>query len=524
MTVRTSLSLETAPNQGMTLAVRARETPHRTAIVSSSGDRTFDELNAHANQFARALRRRSIAAHETVTLVSGNRPEFLEVYYGSVRSGLRITPINWHLTADEVLYIVSDSEARVLVADARFAETARAVAARAPSLVAKFAVGGPIEGFESFDEVLANESPDDLDDAALGASMLYTSGTTGRPKGVVRTPSAAPSQAIATVLELAGYDPSRDVHLCTGPLYHAAPLAFSAVQPLNAGVTVVMMDGFKPELVLHLIEKHRVTHTHMVPTMFHRLLALPAELRARARLASLRFVLHGAAPCPPAVKQGIIDWLGPIVVEYYAATEGFGSVVTSDEWLERPGSVGKPPDDQVQVRAGDGSILPPGEVGTLYLRATEVGRFEYFKDPEKTRRTFDGDYFTLGDMGYVDSDGYLYLSDRTSDVIISGGVNIYPVEIDAVLLTHPAVADVATVGVPNPEWGEEVKSVVELRDGFEPTTQLADELEAYCRRHLAAFKCPRTIDFTEKLPRFETGKILRRVVREKYWTGRERKI
>jgi long-chain acyl-CoA synthetase len=508
----------------MTLAVRAREAPDRTAVAASSGNRTFDELNAHANQFARALRRRGVKPGDGVTLLCPNRAEFLEAYYATTRSGLRVTPINWHLTADEVSYIVNDSEARVFIADSRFSAAARTVAAGASHLAARFAIGGEIDGFESFEAAIARESPDDLDDASLGASMLYTSGTTGRPKGVVRLPNPTPSQAVATVLELAAYDGARDVHLCTGPAYHAAPLAFSAIQPLNAGVTVVLMDGFKPELVLDLIARHKVTHTHMVPTMFHRLLAVPAEVRRSADLSSLRFVLHGAAPCPVAVKQSLIDWLGPIVVEYYAATEGFGSVITSNDWLARPGTVGKPPEGQVQVRASDGSLLPTGEVGTLYLRAADVARFEYFKDPEKTRKTFDGDYFTLGDMGYLDADGYLYLSDRTSDVIISGGVNIYPAEVDAVLLTHPAVADVATVGVPNSEWGEEVKSVVELREGLEATTELAEELVAYCRQRLAAFKCPRTVDFTEKLTRFETGKILRRVVREKYWKGRERKI
>jgi long-chain acyl-CoA synthetase len=508
----------------MTLAVRAREAPERAAIFSPAGNRTFQELNARANQCARAFRRRGLGPGDAVALLIPNRPEFLETYFAAIRSGLRVTPINWHLTADEVAYIVNDSEARAFVADARFSETASAVLAHAPEVAARFAIGGGIDGFESFTDALSSESRDDLDDAALGASMLYTSGTTGRPKGVVRTPTATPSQAIATVLALAAYDAARDVHLCTGPIYHAAPLAFSAVQPLNAGISVVLMDGFKPDVVLDLIGRHKVTHTHMVPTMFHRLLGLPAEVRRAADLSSLRFVLHGAAPCPPAVKHALIDWLGPIVVEYYAATEGFGSVVTSQEWLARPGTVGKPPPDQVQVHAPDGSLLPAGKVGTLYLRATDAAQFEYFKDREKTQKAFSGDYFTLGDMGHLDADGYLYLSDRTSDVIISGGVNIYPAEVDAVLLTHPAVADVATVGVPNPEWGEEVKSVVELREGVETSAALAEELVAYCRQRLAVFKCPRSVDFIEALPRFETGKILRRVVRERYWKGRERKI
>jgi long-chain acyl-CoA synthetase len=479
---RTTLSLESAPAEGMTLAVHAREAPDRMAFRSRHGDRTFDELNAHANALARALRAQGLREGDGVALLCSNRPEFMETYFAVQRSGMRITPINWHLTGDEAAYIVADCEAKALVADARFADTARRIAERSPALVAKLAVGGPIDGFLPFAEALAAQASDDLDDGVLGASMLYTSGTTGRPKGVLRQASPTPSQAVAAVLALAAYEPRRDVHLCTGPIYHAAPLAFSAVQPLGAGVGVVMMDGFRPEEALALIERHRITHTHMVPTMFHRLLALPMEMRQRVDLSSLRFVLHGAAPCPPVVKQALIDWLGPIVVEYYAATEGFGSTIVSEDWLRRPGSVGRPPEDQIQVRADGGSLLPSGSVGTIYLRATALGRFEYFKDREKTERAYDGDYFTLGDMGYLDEEGYLFLSDRTADVIISGGVNIYPAEIDAVLLGHPAIADAATIGVPDAEWGEQVKAVVELKPGVEPSPALATEIIAYGSR------------------------------------------
>jgi long-chain acyl-CoA synthetase len=520
----TTLTLEEAPAVGMTVAVHAREAGDRPAVISPHGSRTFGELNRRANQLARALRARGLVRGDAIALLSANRPEFLETYLAAQRSGLRITPINWHLTADEAAYVAADCEARALVADARFRDVARTIAEAAPRLAARFAVGGTLEGFEDLDAALAHESGDDLEDPVLGASMLYTSGTTGRPKGVLRTPSATPSQAVASVLALAGYVPGRDVHLCTGPLYHAAPLAFSGVQPLGAGVTTVLMDGFDARTALELVARHRVTHTHMVPTMFHRLLALPGEVQDGLDRSSLRFVLHGAAPCPPAVKHALIAWLGPIVVEYYAATEGFGATVTSIEWLERPGTVGKPPAGQVQVRGEGGQPLGTGEIGALYLGAGSAGRFEYFRDPEKTARTYDGDYFTLGDVGYLDAEGWLFLCDRTADVIISGGVNIYPAEVDAVLLQHPAVRDTATVGVPNAEWGEEVKAVVELRPEATAGPALADELVQFCRARLAAFKCPRSVDFVDALPRADTGKIYRRRIRERYWQGHERKI
>jgi long-chain acyl-CoA synthetase len=514
-----------ALRSGMIVAFHARRMPEAPAIASPAGDRSFAELNERANRLARALRARGLAAGDGIALVCSNRPEFAETAVAALRTGLRLTTVNWHLTADEIAYIVNDCEARALVGDARFADALAPAAAACPGLRARLAVGGAIEGFEAFEDALAAERGDDLDDPVLGTTMLYTSGTTGRPKGVHR-PRVRAGPAARRIAELVAYRPGEDLHLCTGPLYHAAPLAFSLSGPLTAGAGVVMMDGWDAARALDLVERHRVTHTHMVPTMFHRLLALPESRRAGRDLSSLRMILHGAAPCPVAVKQRLMEWLGPIVYEYYAATEGFGAFVAPEEWLAHPGTVGRPEPGAVRVLDEDGRPLPPGEVGRLYLHAPGDDRFTYYKDADKTGRAYDasGEYFTLGDMGYLDEDGFLYLCDRSADVIISGGVNVYPAEVDAVLLEHPAVADAATIGVPDEEWGESVRSVVELRPGHEPTPALADELVAFCRGRLAHFKCPRAVEFSEALPRHDTGKIYRRLLRDRYWQGRERRI
>ncbi|MEY2566571.1 MAG: long-chain acyl-CoA synthetase [Actinomycetota bacterium] len=509
-------ALQEAARTGMTLAHWAARFPDRAAVVSSHGDRTFAELNQRANQLARALRRAGLEAGDGVALLCSNRAEFAEVMAATNRSGFRLTPVNWHLTANEAGYIVDDCEARAFVADARFGAIAREVAALAPTAQVRLAVGGDIDGFISYDDALDVEAGDDITDPVLGSSMLYTSGTTGRPKGVYRR-EAPPTSAAS--LDLYGYRPGDDLHLCTGPLYHAAPLAFSLAAPLNAGVGVVVMDGWEPELMLRLVEDHRISHTHLVPVMFHRLLALPDDVRAKYDVSSLRMVIHGAAPCPVPVKHGVIEWFGPVLFEYYAATEGLGTFVDSTAWLERPGTVGRPVANMVVVRDDDGNPTTPGQVGTVFLKAPPVGRFEYFKAEEKTASAYRDDYFTLGDMGYVDDDGWLFLTDRTANLIISGGVNVYPAEIDAVLLTHPAVGDAATIGVPHPEWGEEVKAVIELKPGLEPSAELVSELMALCREQLAGYKCPRSVDFVEHLPREDNGKIYKRKLRDQYREG-----
>jgi long-chain acyl-CoA synthetase len=501
---------------GMIVAWWAEQRPDAPAVVAPSGSRTFAELNANANRLVRALRRRGLAVGDALALACRNRAEFAEAVYAAARGGFRLTTVNWHLTGEEAGYIVANCEAKALIADAAVGDMARTAAEEAPDCRVRLAVAGPIDGFEPYDAALAVEDGSDLDDPVPGSSMLYTSGTTGKPKGVHRAvPPGAPAPPVVNIY---GYDEAGgDVHLCTGPLYHAAPLAFSLNIPHAFGATVVLMESWDAADTLILIDEHGVTHTHMVPTMFHRLLSLPPESRDRFSGASLRHVLHGAAPCPVPVKARLIEWLGPIVWEYYAATEGVGSFVDSATWLARPGTVGRPiADDQVVIGDDAGAPLPAGEIGLVYLKSPPGAAFDYFKDADKTSRSYRGDYFTLGDIGYLDADGYLFLTDRSADLIISGGVNIYPAEVDAVLLDHPAVGDAATIGLPDPEWGESVLSVVELQPGIDASVALEHELIEFCRSHLAHYKCPRRVAFVDQLPRQDNGKIYKRRLRDAY--------
>jgi long-chain acyl-CoA synthetase len=510
---------------GMGLAVTARHHPLRPALIAGTQTRTFAELNARCNQLARVLRRHGLKDGDAVALVCSNRPEFAEAVYAAQRSGLRITPINWHLTAEEIAYIVSDCEARALIAEVQFASSAAEAGRGSPNASVRLAIGGVIGGFEPYEAALAAEPDHDLEDPTLGQVMFYTSGTTGRPKGVWR-PNRTPQEADTLLrdrYEYFRYQEGQDSNLVTGPLYHGGPFAYSLTMPLSVGVGTVVMDRWGSEDALRLIEQHRITHTHMVPIMFHRLLELPESVRRRYDLSSLRVVVHGAAPCPVETKRSMMQWLGPIVYEYYGATEGRATFIDPIEWLRKPGSVGRPNGGHVDIQDSEGNRVPPGVVGTVYLRAPDSARFEYFKDGEKTSSVYRGDRFTVGDMGYIDDDGYLFLTARTAEVIISGGVNIYPAEVDGVLLGHPVVADVATVGVPNREWGEEVKSVVILRPGVRPDTELARELADYVRANLAHYKCPRSIDFAVDLPRDDNGKIYRRRVRDRYWTEIEKR-
>jgi long-chain acyl-CoA synthetase len=514
--------LEAAAQNGMTTAVWASVHPDKPAVIDPDGaQHSFAKVNANANRIARLLRRAGLQAGDAVALVASNRAEFVEVLAATLRAGFRLTPVNWHLTADEIAYILNDCEARAVFCEARIAACGPAVA-QAPDLVLKVAVGGDIEGFLNYDEALAGVDGSDISDPVLGNSMLYTSGTTGRPKGVYR---AQPVIALQSVYAQRGYD-EQSVQLCAGPAYHAAPLAFDVRGAMGAGATLVFLDKWDSEHVLRTIAARRVTHMHLVPIMFQRLLALPDEVKARYDVSSVKYIIHGAAPCPPEVKFAMIEWFGPVLTEYYAGSEGgAGFLIDSHEWLKKPGSVGRKPvllGSKILDEAGE--ECPPGVAGTIYHQLPPGGGFTYYKDEKKTQASRVGDYFTMGDMGYFDEDGYLFLTGRSAETIISGGVNIYPQEIDNELIKHEAVADSATVGVPHDEWGEQVKAVILLKPGYEPSPMLADEILAFARDSLPSFKVPRSLDFVTELPRSEAGKIQRNKVRAPYWEGRARQI
>lgn len=514
--------LDAAAASGMRFAVWAAVQPDRIAVVDPDGtEHSFAAVNANANRLARLLRARGLGAGDGVALVSSNRVEFVEALLATQRTGMRLTPVNWHLTADEIGYVIADCEAKAVIAEPGRAAVAEAMA-HAPGVATRLVLGGTIDGFEPYAEALAGLDGGDIDGPVLGSQMLYTSGTTGRPKGVHRPTPAIVPQAAYT---LRGYDPATSVQLCVGPAYHAAPLLFDVNGAINGGVRLIFVDKWDSEGVLRTLSERRVTHLHMVPIMFQRLLALPEAVKARWPVA-VKWLIHGAAPCPPEVKLAMIEWFGPVLSEYYGGSEGgAGYMIDSHEWLKKPGSVGKRP-ALLGTRILDehGRELPNGEEGTIYQQIPPGAGFTYFNDPAKTQAGRIDGYFTMGDVGYFDADDYLFLTGRSAETIISGGVNIYPQEIDNELIKHEAVADCATVGVPHAEWGEQVRAVVELKPGFAACDELAEEILAFARMALPSFKVPRALDFAEGLPRSEAGKIQRGKVRAPYWEGLERKI
>jgi long-chain acyl-CoA synthetase len=512
----------------MTPGRHAARAPDAAAIVmGATGETvTYAQLDERSTRFARVLRDRGLEVGDHVAILMENNRPYLEVAWAAQRAGLHYTAINTHLRRGEIQYILDDCGAAALVTSEAMVD---AVADLDLSHIAfRFTATGTIPRFERYEDVCARVDPAPLVDECEGREMLYSSGTTGRPKGVRKQlpatplgdPSAAPVQ-IAQGLAARGLGPDT-VYLTPAPLYHSAPLV-SSMSVQRLGATVVLMERFDPRTCLELIERYRVTAAQFVPTMFIRMLRLPREVRERYDVSSLRYVVHAAAPCPVAVKRQMIEWWGPIIDEYYAGTEDIGGTyISSDEWLAHPGSVGRP-DAECHIVGEHGEELPPGETGLVYFAG---GRpFEYHNDADKTASmTNEKGWRTLGDVGYLDDDGYLYLTDRHSHMIISGGVNIYPQEAENVLASHPAVADVAVIGVPDAEMGEAVKAVVIPADPAGGGPGLESELLEHCRAELATYKCPRSVDFVEELPRDETGKLYKRLLRERYWAGHETRI
>jgi long-chain acyl-CoA synthetase len=505
----------------------AKESPDLTAAFEPDGTAvSYGELAREADRIGRGLQALGLGTGDTFATLLPNSAAALAMYFAAIETGLYLVPVNWHQTGPEIAYILGDSEARAFVAHERFAGAATA-AAELAGVKHRFAVGD-VPGFEPLARLGEDGSDERPANRTHGAPMLYTSGTSGRPKGVRRPltgmdPDAASMMAtwFFGIFGLAPFD--GHVHLCSSPLYHTAVLNFAA-NSVTLGHPVVLMDRWDAEESLRLIELRRVTHTHAVPTQFRRMLALPEQVRSAHDTSSLRCVIHSAAPCPMEVKRAMIDWLGPVIVEYYAATEGGGTLVTAEQWLRKPGSVGLPwPGSQVRVLDAAKQPAAAGEQGLVYMKMG-TSTFSYHKDEEKTETARAGDLFTVGDIGYLDEDGFLFLCDRSSNMIISGGVNIYPAEVEAELSCHPAVADVAVFGIPHDEWGEEVKAVVEPVAGAQPGPALTAELLEFLSGRVAKFKLPRTIDYTEELPRDPNGKLYKRKLRDPYWAGRDRAI
>ncbi|MFF1834789.1 AMP-binding protein [Streptomyces sp. NPDC058231] len=494
----------------------ARRHPDNPAVVAAAtGDvLTYRELDERSVRLARLFANRGIGHGDHAALLFDNVPDFHVAAWACQRAGLHWTPVDRHLNPDEAAYIVRDCGARLLLAAHGVAELAEAVAGGVDAVETRLSFGGPVPGFEPEREASAGFPAEPAGDEREGSPMFYSAGTTGRPKGILRQLSGEPfgtglplDQALTG---LAGLGPGT-VYLCPAPLYHAAPAGWT-LATMRHGGTVVLMDRFDAERTLQLVERHRVTHVQFVPTMMVRLLKLSPGTRARYRTDSLRSVVHAAAPCPVEVKREMIDWLGPIVLEFYSGSEGncFFSIDSMD-WLAHPGSVGRATLGRAVVTDDSGRELPVGEVGTLWFEGTPD--FRYHNDPGRTASAHDTKgRSTLGDLGRIDADGYLYLADRRVDLIVSGGVNIYPREIEDALTMHSAVADVAVVGAPDPEFGRRVRAIVQPADPSAAGPGLERELIDYCRERLAPYKCPRSIEFTERLPRTPTGKLLRRLL------------
>ncbi|HEY0105952.1 MAG TPA: acyl-CoA synthetase [Rhizomicrobium sp.] len=506
-----------------------QKTPDKAAVVmAGTGETvTFRALEERSNQGAQLFRALGLKTGDGICIFMENNARYHEICWAAQRSGLYFTAISSRLTAGEVEYIVKDANAKAFVASHGLAQVAGDVAPLIPG-VTLLMVGGTIPAFASYEDAAGKMPARRIADETSGAAMLYSSGTTGRPKGVRQPLSGMPIETPAPLAGLLGLLYGIDensIYLSPAPLYHAAPLHYSmAAQRL--GATVVVMEHFEAEAALAAIETYRATASQWVPTMFIRMLKMPDSQRLKYDVSSMKSAIHAAAPIPIEVKRKMIDWWGPVLHEYYAGTEGNGMCyVGSADWLAHPGTVGKALLAPVHICDEAGNELPPGEEGTIYFAS--AAQFAYHNDPKKTaesRHPRHPDWSTLGDVGKLDDEGYLYLTDRKAFMIISGGVNIYPQEAENLLITHPKVADVAVIGVPNEDFGEEVKAVVQPLDWKDAGPALADELIAYCRARLSPIKCPRSVDFDPELPRHPTGKLYKRLIRDRYWGKRESRI
>jgi len=507
----------------------AARTPDKPAVVMAESGETisYRELDDVANRLSQLFHAAGLRPGDHIAFCMENRVEYLAILWGAHYAGLYYTAISSRLTTEELAYIIEDSGSRAFLSSPYMAESIAGLSDILDGLEIKLSVGGELPGFLAFEDAIAAHPAEPLPDRVEALPMLYSSGTTGRPKGVKPTLTGDPlgaGEGLSGLIRalFAGNDDS--VYISPAPLYHSAPLRY-CTQFLRVGATVVVMERFDAEGALAAIEKHHVTHSQWVPTMFVRMLKLEAERRGRYDTSSLAFAVHAAAPCPIAIKEQMLDWWGPIIHEYYAGTEGNGFCYASPEdWLTHKGTVGKAVSGELHIVDEDGNEVPTGGEGGVYF-GNGLQEFEYHNDPEKTAEgRLENGWSTLGDIGRVDEDGFLYLTDRKANMIISGGVNIYPQETEDVLTIHPKVHDVAVFGVPNTDFGEEVKAVVQPVDGCDVGEALERELIAYCREHLADVKCPRSIDFREDLPRHPTGKLYKRLLKDEYWKGHDTRL
>lgn len=504
--------------------------PEKPALIDPDGKRwTRIELVEEGNRIANGLRQRGLKAGDTIAAMLPNCAQYIALNLAVMQTGMFLAPINWHLAKKEVAYILEDSQAAAFFCHDKTSDVSKAACQEmgyASDSIFRVSLN---DSDNTYGELINSASPAMPEDRSAGMVMFYTSGTTGNPKGVRRKLPQFDADTNASnftmLLFMFGITPDNDnVHFCGSPLYHTAAMNW-ATSSLHMGHCVVLHDKWDGEKMLAAIDEHKVTTTHVVPTQMVRLCKLPDDVKTRYDVSSMTHIIHTAAPCPQHVKREIIEWFGPVVYEYYASTEGGGTIVDSHDWLKHPGTVGRPwHGADIKILNDEGEEMPTGQTGTIYMLMSELSKFEYKGDKEKTARTQLGNYFTAGDVGYLNEEGFLFLSDRKIDMIISGGANIYPAEIESALIAHPDVFDCCVFGIPNDDWGEEIKAAVQLREGLSPSQDIEADILAFLSERIARMKLPKSFDFKDALPRDPNGKIYKRRLRDPYWEGRERNV